>query len=186
MSHDTLTPSSTHLPDDVGRRSASYPNDKSEAPDMSGKHSEVPGPDDKMPPSSDLDEKHSHALAGEKSLETPTDDGMKLDIQNGLGEKPEPTDAGRHKSKALRFPKFRRRKPDGGKQKEDQSAEKGKDGTIAVNNDPLQHLPQHEREIIERQLNVPDVKVTPRVLYRYATRYDWLIIAVSALTAIAA
>ena len=47
------------------------------------------------------------------------------------------------------------------------------------------HLPPHEREIIKRQLVVPEVKVNYRTLYRYATRNDLLIVAVSIVTAIA-
>jgi ATP-binding cassette, subfamily B (MDR/TAP), member 1 len=50
--------------------------------------------------------------------------------------------------------------------------------------DPLAHLPEHERRIIERQLEVPPVQVTYTTLYRYATRNDLIIMAVSALCAI--
>ena len=47
------------------------------------------------------------------------------------------------------------------------------------------HLPPHEKEIVKRQLEIPEVKVTFRTLYRYATRNDCIIIAVSSLCAIA-
>ncbi|KAI9662049.1 MAG: GTPase-activating protein [Alyxoria varia] len=150
---------------------------------MSGKESDILGPGDKMPEAWHSGEKNSQALEGEeKTLEAPHGDGMKLDIQNGMGQKPEPTDAREGKSKALRFPNFKRRKAD----REKKNAEKEKDATVTPEDDPLQHLPQHERDIIQRQLTTPDVNVTVRALYRYATRYDWLIIVVSALTAIAA
>lgn len=47
------------------------------------------------------------------------------------------------------------------------------------------HLPDHEKSILKRQLDVPPVKVTFVTLYRYATKNDLLILAVSALCAIA-
>ena len=47
------------------------------------------------------------------------------------------------------------------------------------------HLPPHEKEIVKRQLDIPEVKVTFRTLYRYATRNDCIIIAISSLCAIA-
>lgn len=48
-----------------------------------------------------------------------------------------------------------------------------------------QHLPPHEREIVKRQLDIPTVSVTFRTLYRYATKVDLIIIAVSSVCAIA-
>lgn len=48
------------------------------------------------------------------------------------------------------------------------------------------HLPEHEREILKKQLNSPDVKVTFFGLYRYASKLDLLIIFVSAICSIAA
>lgn len=47
------------------------------------------------------------------------------------------------------------------------------------------HLPPHEKEIVKTQLDIPDVKVTYRTLYRYATRNDIIIIVVSTICAIA-
>ena len=47
------------------------------------------------------------------------------------------------------------------------------------------HLPPHERDIVKRQLDIPEVKVTYKTLYRYATRYDLIIIAISAICSIA-
>lgn len=52
-------------------------------------------------------------------------------------------------------------------------------------NDPLDHLPEHERQILKRQLDVPTVKVTYLTLYRYATTWDKVIIAISAICAFA-
>ena len=46
------------------------------------------------------------------------------------------------------------------------------------------HLPEHEKEIIRRQLELPPIKVTFTTLYRYATRNDLIMIAVSSLGAI--
>ena len=51
--------------------------------------------------------------------------------------------------------------------------------------DPLKDLPQQERDIIERQIAVPDVKVGYFRLYRYATPLDYLFLAISVLCSIA-
>jgi ATP-binding cassette subfamily B (MDR/TAP) protein 1 len=50
----------------------------------------------------------------------------------------------------------------------------------------LAHLPENERLILKRQLDVPDVKVTYISLYRYATTWDKLFIAIAAIAAIGA
>ncbi len=47
------------------------------------------------------------------------------------------------------------------------------------------HLPPHEKEIVKRQLDIPEVKVTFKTLYRYATTTDLTIIAISSICAIA-
>ncbi len=47
------------------------------------------------------------------------------------------------------------------------------------------HLPPHEKEIVKRQLDIPEVKVTFKTLYRYATTTDLIIIAISSICAIA-
>ena len=47
------------------------------------------------------------------------------------------------------------------------------------------HLPPHERDIVKRQLAIPEVKVTFKTLFRYATTNDLIIIAISSLCAIA-
>ena len=51
--------------------------------------------------------------------------------------------------------------------------------------DPLAHLPEHERNVIKRQLEIPPVKLSYKDLYRYATRNDLLIMLVSSICAIA-
>lgn len=48
------------------------------------------------------------------------------------------------------------------------------------------HLPEHEKQILKKQLNSPDVKVSFIGLYRYASKLDILIIAISAICAIGA
>jgi ATP-binding cassette subfamily B (MDR/TAP) protein 1 len=48
------------------------------------------------------------------------------------------------------------------------------------------HLPEHEKEILKRQLDAPAVKVSFFILYRYASRTDILIMIVSTICAIAA
>lgn len=52
--------------------------------------------------------------------------------------------------------------------------------------DPFRHLPEHERAILRKQLDIPPVKPTFFTLFRYATRNDLTILAISALCAIAA
>ena len=47
------------------------------------------------------------------------------------------------------------------------------------------HLPEHEKEIVRRQLDIPAVTVNYKTLYRYATRNDLLIIVISSICAIA-
>lgn len=56
---------------------------------------------------------------------------------------------------------------------------------VKKEDEAYQHLPSHEREIVKRQLDIPTVSVTFRTLYRYATRMDLIIIAVSSVCAIA-
>ena len=51
--------------------------------------------------------------------------------------------------------------------------------------DPFAHLPDHEAKILRDQVVTPDVKVALATLYRYASRNDLLIVAVSAVCAIA-
>lgn len=50
--------------------------------------------------------------------------------------------------------------------------------------DPFRHLPEHEAAILRRQVDIPPVKVTYRMLYRYATRNDLLIMTLSGFCAI--
>ncbi|KAK4543161.1 hypothetical protein LTR36_005939 [Oleoguttula mirabilis] len=50
--------------------------------------------------------------------------------------------------------------------------------------DPLAHLPEHEAAILRRQLEIPPVKLSYKDLYRYATRNDLIIMAVSGICAI--
>ena len=50
--------------------------------------------------------------------------------------------------------------------------------------DPFKHLPPHEKEILHRQLHIPDAKVTFFTLYRYSTKNDILLMVISAICAI--
>jgi ATP-binding cassette subfamily B (MDR/TAP) protein 1 len=52
--------------------------------------------------------------------------------------------------------------------------------------DPYAHLPEHERAILKAQVDTPITNTSWKTLYRYGTRNDFLIMAVSALCAIAA
>ena len=48
------------------------------------------------------------------------------------------------------------------------------------------HLPEHEKVILKRQLDVPGVQVSYKTLYRYATTWDLVIVTVSVILAAAA
>ena len=50
----------------------------------------------------------------------------------------------------------------------------------------LAHLPDHEKAIIKKQLDMPDSKVTYWTLYRYATAFDRMFIAIACFSAIGA
>jgi hypothetical protein len=68
---------------------------------------------------------------------------------------------------------------------DDASVEKLDSKVVDVEeDDPLRHLPPREREVIERQLAVPTVKVTFWSLFRYASKKDLFIIFISGICAI--
>lgn len=50
----------------------------------------------------------------------------------------------------------------------------------------LEHLPEHERKIIKDQLLLPPVDINYFSLYRYATTWDLVILAVASVSTIAA
>jgi ATP-binding cassette subfamily B (MDR/TAP) protein 1 len=50
----------------------------------------------------------------------------------------------------------------------------------------LAHLPEHERDVLKRQLDMPTVSVSWLKLYRYATTWDLVIVGISAFCAIGA
>lgn len=50
----------------------------------------------------------------------------------------------------------------------------------------LAHLPEKERAILKEQLLIPDTKVSYFTLFRYASKYDIIILLVSSLCSIAA
>lgn len=58
-------------------------------------------------------------------------------------------------------------------------------GDVKAGEEAYAHLPPEEKEIVKRQLDIPSVTVTYRTLYRYATRNDMIIVAISAICAIA-
>ncbi|KAJ5527188.1 ABC multidrug transporter mdr1 [Penicillium frequentans] len=59
--------------------------------------------------------------------------------------------------------------------------------TLSIDEDAaFAHLPEHEKEILKRQLDAPKVKISFFGLYRYASKLDLFIIAISALCAIVA
>lgn len=68
------------------------------------------------------------------------------------------------------------------KSKQDEKNEKAQDGE--EKEDPYAHLPEHEKAIIKKQLDIPPVNVTYMHLFRYSTRNDKLIMIASALGAI--
>ena len=58
-------------------------------------------------------------------------------------------------------------------------------GDVKQGEEAYAHLPEHEKEVVKRQLDIPSVKVTYWTLFRYATRNDIIILVVSAICAIA-
>lgn len=50
--------------------------------------------------------------------------------------------------------------------------------------DPFKHLPEHERVILKRQLDLPATKINYMTLYRYATRNDKVVLVIASLAAI--
>ncbi|KAI1661901.1 P-loop containing nucleoside triphosphate hydrolase protein [Daldinia decipiens] len=53
------------------------------------------------------------------------------------------------------------------------------------NDDPFRHLPADEAEVLKRQVITPEVRTGVLTLYRYSSRNDLIIMAVSAVCAIA-
>ncbi|KAJ5693406.1 ABC multidrug transporter mdr1 [Penicillium macrosclerotiorum] len=65
--------------------------------------------------------------------------------------------------------------------------ENGSKTVLDLNDDAIfAHLPEHEKEILKRQLDAPDVKISFFGLYRYASHTDILILVVSAICSIVA
>lgn len=58
-------------------------------------------------------------------------------------------------------------------------------GEVKEGEEAYAHLPEHEKEVVKRQLDIPPVKVTYWTVFRYATRNDLIIIAISSFCAIA-
>lgn len=77
-----------------------------------------------------------------------------------------------------------------GAPKDEGSNEGSKNGSktaLTLDDDAIfAHLPEHEKEILKKQLDAPNVKISFFGLYRYASRMDMLILGVSAICAIAA
>lgn len=48
------------------------------------------------------------------------------------------------------------------------------------------HLPEHEKQILKKQLDSPEVKASFATLYRYASKWDIVIMIVAAICSIAA
>lgn len=68
--------------------------------------------------------------------------------------------------------------------KKSKKNKKGKEVAVEEEQDPFAHLPDHEKEILRRQLSVPEVAVSYKTLFRYATKYDVLIMLVGAIGSI--
>jgi ATP-binding cassette subfamily B (MDR/TAP) protein 1 len=52
--------------------------------------------------------------------------------------------------------------------------------------DPFAHLPEHEADILRKQVETPDVKVGYTTLFRYADGKDWSVLVLSIACAIIA
>lgn len=55
-----------------------------------------------------------------------------------------------------------------------------------VQEDPLGHLPPNERDIIRKQLEMPEVKLNYFTLFRFATRNDLMLIFAASIASIVA
>lgn len=63
----------------------------------------------------------------------------------------------------------------------------GSKSALSLDDDAIfAHLPQHEKDILKKQLDAPVAKISFFGLYRYASKMDILILLVSAICAIAA
>ena len=58
-------------------------------------------------------------------------------------------------------------------------------GEVKNGEEAYAHLPEHEKAIVKRQLDIPTVKVTYKTLFRYSTKNDLIIIIISSICAIA-
>lgn len=56
--------------------------------------------------------------------------------------------------------------------------------TNAEIDDSFQHLPEHEKDILKRQLDLPAIKVSYLTLYRHATANEKVILVIASLAAI--
>lgn len=87
--------------------------------------------------------------------------------------------------KRFSFPKFKLPRHGTRKSTEKESKAVPTEEQQQQQHDPLAHLPDHEREILRKQLDTPPVDVSVKTLFRYATRNDLIIMVVSAICAIA-
>jgi len=104
---------------------------------------------------------------GSKALEKAVDDGPVVSTQQQTPSRASSTTIGLH----------------AGKEKEAKST------PVANSSDSdalFAHLPEHERRILKDQLDGPEVKASFVTLFRYASKWDILIMIVSAICAIAA
>ncbi|KAK8079182.1 hypothetical protein PG994_002989 [Apiospora phragmitis] len=67
-----------------------------------------------------------------------------------------------------------------------ETTRQSQESTPAEGEDPFKHLPDREKGVLKRQLDLPAVKVNYLTLYRYATRKDKTILTVASLSAIIA
>lgn len=128
--------------------------------------------------------------AEEQAIEV--DEAYKLDGEEKRGEKSilPASDAAQSRQDAVREKEVEGGVPSSGSssqgptdlEKYDSQVIKVKDAKEG--DEAYAHLPEHEREIIRRQLDVPPIKASFATLYRYATRNDILIIIISAICAI--
>ncbi|GMF75831.1 unnamed protein product [Aspergillus oryzae] len=80
--------------------------------------------------------------------------------------------------------------PPAGKEQGTRPSSSHKSDRVGDNNDDddalYSHLPEHEKQILKKQLDADERKVPFVALFRYASRMDILIMFISAICAIAA
>ncbi|KAL7931853.1 P-loop containing nucleoside triphosphate hydrolase protein [Trichoderma chlorosporum] len=130
------------------------------------------------------------------TLKTPAEADKYIDAFDATGDSEQPDNVSKDEingnffQKAPKLALFHRK--DLVSQQRDESCnrasynlEDAQDAESRDRQDPYGHLPPHQAEILKRQVVTPKVQIGIKAIYRYITRNDAIIIAVSSLFAVA-